>query len=781
MAIPTFVSSSGTPNQITATVTLPGSIVAGNLLIIFWESDDGNVPTAAGWTSGMTPMTYHGTHKTGFLWKIATGAEGASIALTWTVGSFNEAFSVQYSGINPANPINVVANSAANTTDCIAPSVTTTLGNCLSVVACTYDGGSQNTAAPTGWTRRLNGNGTYNFYSAEKLELAAGATGTDDFTANGTITLNEQIAIRVALEPAGDSTPLQMLGNLGDPPWQWQQQFGVDPPVEAPVVEDRVTNRVAPVIEVPLSRLVPRVSTRGRSTLTPVIDDPTGVAVVAMVGYVPRALSAPTIIVRSLTPAQRTPVAAAPDRVENHATIIRAPFVAEPPSIQVRLLRTRLDTDQFQKPVARRITVIPSRPLAQPSRLVIGLLRNRLNTEKPVARRINLYPSRALSKPPTITTRALRQRLDTDQFQKPVARRINVIPSRAPIPAPRTFIARLPKPVVVAPSDRVVDRALIIAPRPPISAPHVTVQLLRTRLDTDRFQKPVARRITTITAPHALPAPRIATQLLRQRLSATVVVERWQNRALVVNVPQRLVKPTGVIVGGLLEGSAERIKNRVQVYRVPSTPFATRPPSYRQFVYAEPQADGGLTLVQLAVNVPRALSAPVTRISTPRPWLAVALVVERWRNRATTIPARPLSKPPRTTICLRRQRLDTDQFERRTKSRVVVRPPTPLRAPATFVHTPRPNTETRATGPLRVRSFRPALRPVAHAPIRLIARSPFRPSSSAPTFLAATGSASWAWEFAGDAIQFATVPNTVRNFVIGFDENVGRPKQTKGG
>lgn len=74
-----------------ATVNLPASIAAGDLLIIFAALSAGTSPSASGWTT-------FGFSKGFILAKIAGGAEGASVSVSWTTTSKSAFYSMRITG-----------------------------------------------------------------------------------------------------------------------------------------------------------------------------------------------------------------------------------------------------------------------------------------------------------------------------------------------------------------------------------------------------------------------------------------------------------------------------------------------------------------------------------------------------------------------------------------------------------------------------------------------------------------------------------------------------------
>jgi hypothetical protein len=206
----------GTIGAVSATTPAkPASTAAGDLLVIFWEADIGGTAASTGFTAAGRVVESTSGHSAGYLWKIATGSEGASFTVTGIGGAFSECFCVRYTGTHQTTPINVSSTGSSNNAAIIAPDITSTVNSCMEVCGVSYDGGNNNGTAPTGWTKRLSNNGN-NWYFAERAQASAGATGTTDFSADGNTT-GGNIAPHFCIAPpaSGSTRPVKMAGTWG--------------------------------------------------------------------------------------------------------------------------------------------------------------------------------------------------------------------------------------------------------------------------------------------------------------------------------------------------------------------------------------------------------------------------------------------------------------------------------------------------------------------------------------------------------------------------------------
>lgn len=201
-----FVSI-GADSNAAGTVAIPAGS-AGDFLTAFWESDTlADAAAASGWTA--VRGTYAGARSFGYLYKFDAGTGGGNQAFTGLNDSpFDILYMTRYSGVDTTTPINVSAlETGSNTT----VSLTTTVANCMEIASFSFDAGIGSTAAPAGFTRRHDGNGG-NFYMAERLKVASGATGTTAFTGPGAPCGLVHIALAPVSAATGKSPPFRSRG-----------------------------------------------------------------------------------------------------------------------------------------------------------------------------------------------------------------------------------------------------------------------------------------------------------------------------------------------------------------------------------------------------------------------------------------------------------------------------------------------------------------------------------------------------------------------------------------
>ena len=540
--------------------------------------------------------------------------------------------------------------------------------------------------------------------------------------------------------PRGDQAPVVGYTRFSPP----QRHIEVIP-------DDRVTARNHSVVTVPLSTVKPRGSYSRMLSGDPIAHTVERGLVVT----IPRPLSAPRVITRTLTPALRTEVVVVVDRVTPRATVIPPRPLASPPTVTLARPIWRTFVAPVVDRVTPRVLTASTRPLPAP----------------------------------TVTTTALRQRLDTDAFEKLVATRATAITVPTPIPAARVATARPIWRTVVAAAEpeRVVNRVrVVIVPMSRAVPRGISAGAIGTgdvaAVET-RYVRRIFRSVNTFR-----PAP--PTLVVIDRSLGEVEAEPETTltapvQATLVTVPSPAVASQPKIVqltarSRFVAPVVDRVTNRVTVIPPGATPVARV--SYRALrqrldtdAFQKPVARRGLV-----VTVPLPLRAPATNLARSI-WLTVpaAAPAERATPRALIISIPTPLAPPAVTIRLLRLRLDTDRFQRRVATRLRIAPSAPPKVSRSTWHVPAPNTETQTSGRQRGRCIRIPLRPTLPV-VRALADSPFRPATSAPTTLAASGQGDWAWDSDGSATTTVVSPAVARSRIIGFDENVGRPKHMKG-
>ena len=199
MTIPVYEGNAVTTGYLTTgydlVATAPASIAAGNVLIAFliFDADDANTITPPnGWTQ-ITTVDVSGSaaRRSISYFKVAGGSEPETY--TWVrdvQGNFAWIITIaRISGADTASPINVSGSQAnANSTSVTAPTITTTVNNCL-LVFLGSDPNGRTYTPPGGMTERWEQRyaaGAYDITQEGATEdfATAGATGTRVATVN---------------------------------------------------------------------------------------------------------------------------------------------------------------------------------------------------------------------------------------------------------------------------------------------------------------------------------------------------------------------------------------------------------------------------------------------------------------------------------------------------------------------------------------------------------------------------------------------------------------------
>jgi hypothetical protein len=166
---------------------MPAGVVAGDALVMILHAWGGGTPvitTPAGWTS-------RGFHNPGGdVWgcytKIASGSEGASVTVTANTSTMSNIGILAYLGATAIDAVTDFGLQQSSTTPTV-PSVTTTVANGMLVGLAGFAGAASATPA-AGWTERLDHhspNSSGLIYAMERVQAAAGASGTAQITATG--------------------------------------------------------------------------------------------------------------------------------------------------------------------------------------------------------------------------------------------------------------------------------------------------------------------------------------------------------------------------------------------------------------------------------------------------------------------------------------------------------------------------------------------------------------------------------------------------------------------
>jgi hypothetical protein len=191
------VTTAAPAGQFTFTIPKPAGTQLDDLLVAFIYQDAlGDAATApAGWTK----ERYHSRDATQdnaltCFWKIATAAEVAATNFSFTAGANNGAGEIHLiRGVNLTTPINISQGNNQSLADPIVNGVTTTVANCLIIMALVQSNLSTQTYdPPAGYTENTDFDlllvaslFSRDLTSARKPQAAAAATGNQAFNSTG--------------------------------------------------------------------------------------------------------------------------------------------------------------------------------------------------------------------------------------------------------------------------------------------------------------------------------------------------------------------------------------------------------------------------------------------------------------------------------------------------------------------------------------------------------------------------------------------------------------------
>lgn len=121
--------SSATTSTTAHVVTLPTGIVAGNLLLISTTNDANtasSLTTPSGWNSLYNANT--ASANMAVLWRLATGSEGATLALTWSTAGRGTWVAYQVSGWNKASTPAIASTTYVSINNPQSPALTPSWG-----------------------------------------------------------------------------------------------------------------------------------------------------------------------------------------------------------------------------------------------------------------------------------------------------------------------------------------------------------------------------------------------------------------------------------------------------------------------------------------------------------------------------------------------------------------------------------------------------------------------------------------------------------------------------
>ncbi len=209
MACPVIASwttnDSGASTTTALTLTKPGSVAVGDLLLLLVGSDDAsaspNWNTVAGWTRFVSANDNVADADLACYWRIADGSEDATIEIT--AGSADERYGwyLRVTGAHASSPIHVVGTPQAtgSANPHVVDEIETTVADCLAFYVLAWDGGDVGSfaVAGAGWAE------VDEVITATASGDAAGCWGTKDmgvagWTGDATVTTgNSDGATRV--------------------------------------------------------------------------------------------------------------------------------------------------------------------------------------------------------------------------------------------------------------------------------------------------------------------------------------------------------------------------------------------------------------------------------------------------------------------------------------------------------------------------------------------------------------------------------------------------------
>lgn len=173
-------SSASNSNNIT--ITLPGSLVVGNLLVVWIATNNSFVISPpAGWT------TFNGNSASDvcLFYRIITGTEGASANFTWSGTMSADGYAMQLQGTATSSVIGNHNTNVTSTVTASGASLTTGTNGSLVIAICIATAKHVDSASGTGWTDDNDATAVgvlYGYHTSRKLMAAAGAAGVPSFT-----------------------------------------------------------------------------------------------------------------------------------------------------------------------------------------------------------------------------------------------------------------------------------------------------------------------------------------------------------------------------------------------------------------------------------------------------------------------------------------------------------------------------------------------------------------------------------------------------------------------
>jgi hypothetical protein len=194
-------------------IAKPPRVQSGDVMLasIYLESAKATITPPAGWT--LVGEKVEQTHGNVFVyatyWKKYEG-EAGPYTFTWTGTHGNNYRLVAYQGVNGTTPINAtgIATTPAQEAKVKAPSITTTVPNCLLLYVGAENTGVEQSARPEGFMVRSDQGGL----TADAEQAEAGATGAKEWTlaSAGSAGVGQLIALEPASVNEGKSPAVRL-------------------------------------------------------------------------------------------------------------------------------------------------------------------------------------------------------------------------------------------------------------------------------------------------------------------------------------------------------------------------------------------------------------------------------------------------------------------------------------------------------------------------------------------------------------------------------------------
>lgn len=199
-----YRASATASNSSSSTVVInkPTGTVDGDVMICIINANTSSttITPPAGWTLIRSLTTPFITANASTYYKVAS-SEGSSYTFTLSSSQRNSGIISSFSGADNSSPINVEDGQTNANATSTAPSITTTVDNCMLIYVSGYDDGASYTyTPPTGYTEAIETGAAAACELAYLIKATAGSTGSVDGTISGAVS---NAAFHIALAPAG--------------------------------------------------------------------------------------------------------------------------------------------------------------------------------------------------------------------------------------------------------------------------------------------------------------------------------------------------------------------------------------------------------------------------------------------------------------------------------------------------------------------------------------------------------------------------------------------------